>query len=94
MSAGAGSDDFDVMPRTRSNHSTRMAARLSKEFSEQVITIAPLAKLTWVEPDREGGPQTKRTLPDGRVSDTYKCFRKNVAIFHASIAFQGISPVV
>jgi len=24
----------------------------------------------------------------------YKCFRKNVAIFHASIAFQGISAVV
>ena len=57
------------------------------------------------EPDRKGGTHEygnlkQRTeirrvaLPSGRASDTYRCLRMNVAIFQASIAFQGISAVV
>ena len=50
------------------------------------------------EADRKGGPPQLEALAPVELptqcKEGYKCLRKNVAIFQASIAFQGISAVV
>ena len=100
--AGAGYFQwFVVMPRmfseTEFHHSqSRSDKDVPKHARARQFTAVPRDQ----EPKRESDAiraydnRGRTPLERAMASTLYKCFRMKVAIFHASIAFQGNSAVV